>query len=149
MVAGTSIVWLPVSDIDRSIAFYRDRLRLNQLQHEGDWAQLDANGLHIGLNARESPTGNGGAVIAFQPETGLTRPSKSCGIAASTSPETSAITPGGASQPSRTLTATIYSSTSLPAKTDSEWDAHNAASHSPTGCRVVIRAECATLRHAP
>ena len=32
--------------------------------------QLDANGLHIGLKARESPTGNG-AVIAFQPEHGL------------------------------------------------------------------------------
>jgi predicted enzyme related to lactoylglutathione lyase len=71
MVAGTSVVWLPVSDIDRSITFYRDRLRLSELQHEGDWAQLDANGLHLGLNAREKPTGNGGAVIAFQPENGL------------------------------------------------------------------------------
>jgi predicted enzyme related to lactoylglutathione lyase len=71
MVAGTSVVWLPVSDIDRSITFYRDQLGLNELQHEGDWAQLDANGLHIGLNARESPNGHGGAVTAFQPENGL------------------------------------------------------------------------------
>ena len=71
MVAGTSVVWLPVSDIDRSITFYRDQLGLNELQHEGDWAQLDANGLHLGLNARESPSGHGGAVIAFQPENGL------------------------------------------------------------------------------
>ena len=55
MVAGTSVVWLPVSDIDRSITFYRDQLGLNELQHEGEWAQLDANGLHLGLNARESP----------------------------------------------------------------------------------------------
>jgi catechol 2,3-dioxygenase-like lactoylglutathione lyase family enzyme len=71
MVGGTSVVWLPVSDIDRSITFYRDRLGLSELQHEGHWAQLDANGLHIGLNATESPRGNGGAVIAFQPQDGL------------------------------------------------------------------------------
>ena len=70
MVAGTSVVWLPVSDIDRSITFYRDQLGLNELQHQDNWAQLDANGLHIGLNARESPDGHGGAVIAFQPEHG-------------------------------------------------------------------------------
>lgn len=71
MVAGTSVVWLPVSDIDRSITFYRDQLGLNELQHEGDWAQLDANGLHLGLNAKESPNGQGGAVIALQPNNGL------------------------------------------------------------------------------
>ena len=71
MVAGASVVWLPVSDIDRSITFYRDQLGLNELQHEGDWARFDANGLQIGLNARERPDGNGGAVIAFQPENKL------------------------------------------------------------------------------
>lgn len=71
MVAGTAVVWLPVGDIDRSIAFYRGQLGLNELRHEGDWAQLDANGLHIGLNAGESPDGRGGAVIAFQPENTL------------------------------------------------------------------------------
>jgi catechol 2,3-dioxygenase-like lactoylglutathione lyase family enzyme len=52
MVAGTSVVRLPVSDIDRSITFYRDQLGLNELQHQDNWAQLDANGLHIGLNAK-------------------------------------------------------------------------------------------------
>lgn len=71
MVAGTSVVWLPVSDIDRSIAFYRDQLGLSEVRHEGDWAQLDAIGLHIGLNARESPNGHGGAVVAFQSENRL------------------------------------------------------------------------------
>lgn len=71
MVAGTSVVWLPVSDIDRSITFYRDRLGLTEIRREDDWAQLDANGLHIGLNAKESPNGHGGAVIAFQPENEL------------------------------------------------------------------------------
>jgi predicted enzyme related to lactoylglutathione lyase len=71
MIAGTSVVWLPVSDINRSLSFYRDQLGLSELEHEDDWAQLDANGLHIGLNARESPDGDGGAVIAFRPEKGL------------------------------------------------------------------------------
>ena len=66
MVAGASVVWLPVTDVERSLAFYHDRLGLEQMQWDDDWAQLDANGLHIGLNATESPGGAGGAVIAFQ-----------------------------------------------------------------------------------
>ena len=68
MVAGISVVWLPVTDVDRAVAFYRDRLGLEQVRREDDWAQLDANGLHIGLNATENPSGDGGAVIAFQAE---------------------------------------------------------------------------------
>jgi predicted enzyme related to lactoylglutathione lyase len=71
MVQGTSVVWLPVSDLERSLEFYRDRLGLSELQHDREWAQLDANGLHIGLNAAESPGGDGGAVIAFQARDGL------------------------------------------------------------------------------
>ena len=71
MVHGTAVVWLPVSDIDRAVSFYCDRLGLEQVQRDGDWAQLDANGLHIGLNANEDPRGDGGAVIAFQPRGGL------------------------------------------------------------------------------
>jgi predicted enzyme related to lactoylglutathione lyase len=68
MVAGISVVWLPVTDVGRSITFYRDQLGLEQLQREDDWAQLDAHGVRIGLNATESPRGDGGAVIAFQAE---------------------------------------------------------------------------------
>ena len=71
MVHGTSVVWLPVSDLDRARDFYRDRLGLQERHHEDDWAQLETDGLTIGLNASESPNGHGGAVIAFEPKNGL------------------------------------------------------------------------------
>ena len=71
MVHGTAVVWLPVSDLDRAVGFYRDQLGLEQVHRDGDWAQLDANGLHIGLNASEDPRGEGGAIIAFQPQGGI------------------------------------------------------------------------------
>ncbi len=71
MVHGTSVVWLPVSNIDRAREFYRDHLGLREVHHEQDWAQLESGGLTIGLNANESPNGHGGAVIAFQPRDGL------------------------------------------------------------------------------
>jgi catechol 2,3-dioxygenase-like lactoylglutathione lyase family enzyme len=72
-VIGASVVWLPVSDLDRAVEFYRDRLGLQERQHESDWAELEADGLRLGLNARESPGGSGGAVIAFRPRDGLDR----------------------------------------------------------------------------
>ena len=65
---GVSVVWLPVSDMDTALAFYRDQLGLEELRNEGEWAELDANGLRIGLNARETPGGGGGAVPAFAPD---------------------------------------------------------------------------------
>ncbi|MFZ0043126.1 MAG: VOC family protein [Solirubrobacteraceae bacterium] len=65
------MVWLPVTDMERAVAFYRDRLGLEQAQGEGDWSMLKSNGLQIGLNARESAGGDGGAVIAFEPQGGL------------------------------------------------------------------------------
>lgn len=71
MVHGTAVVWLPVSDVPRSLSFYRDTLGLEEVHGGEDWAELDANGLHIGLNATESPHGDGGAVIAFKPQAGL------------------------------------------------------------------------------
>lgn len=71
MVHGTAVVWLPVSDMPRSLSFYRDTLSLDELQSGEDWAELDANGLHIGLNATERPGTEGGAVIAFQPRNSL------------------------------------------------------------------------------
>lgn len=70
-VQGTSVVWLPVDDIKRSVSFYRDRLGLREIHTEADWAELDAGDLHVGLNAREDPTGTGGAVLAFQPQEGV------------------------------------------------------------------------------
>ncbi len=71
MIHGTAVVWLPVADMKRSLSFYRDQLSLEEVRSEGDWAELDANGLHIGLNASEHPDSRGGAVIAFQPQGGL------------------------------------------------------------------------------
>lgn len=71
MVHGTAVVWLPVSDMQRSLSFYRDTLNLDELRSGEDWAELDANGLHIGLNATERPGAGGGAVIAFQPQNSL------------------------------------------------------------------------------
>src|SRR6476469_3187861 len=71
LVQGTAVVWLPVTDSDRLLGFFFNATAPTEKQSDGDWAQLDANGVGIGLNAGERPSGDGGAVIAFQPEGGL------------------------------------------------------------------------------
>jgi len=73
VVAGVSNVWVPVQDMDRALGFYRDVLGLSVKMESPEWSELDASGLSIGLNARESASGSssGGAVITFQPERGL------------------------------------------------------------------------------
>lgn len=60
-------VWLPVTDMDRAVAFYRDSLGLEVLEHDGDWSEVTAGDQKIGLNGSgaESPSGDGGAVLAF------------------------------------------------------------------------------------
>src|SRR5215212_8939812 len=68
MINGVAAVWLPVSDMSRSVAFYGDTLGLTVTEHDGDWSEVDANGVKIGLNGTESPSGDGGALIAFQPD---------------------------------------------------------------------------------
>ena len=68
MIQGISAIWLPVSDMDRAVAFYRDSLGLEVLEHDGDWSEVTAGDQRIGLNASESPAGDGGAVIAFAVE---------------------------------------------------------------------------------
>lgn len=65
MIDGISRVWLPVSEMDAAVAFYRDKLGLEVEEHDGDWAEVSAGNERIGLNASESPGGSGGAVIAF------------------------------------------------------------------------------------
>ncbi|MGY2078705.1 VOC family protein [Modestobacter sp. SYSU DS0657] len=69
MASGVASVWVPVSDMDRARAFYRDTLGLSETKTTEDWSEFDAGGLMIGLNARENaqPT-DGGAVITFQPD---------------------------------------------------------------------------------
>lgn len=69
MVQGVATVWVPVSDLERALGFYRDTLGLKEKKAEEGWAEVDANGLTIGLNAREEEGAGveGGPVIAFQP----------------------------------------------------------------------------------
>ena len=73
MVQGVAVVWMPVEDIERAKGFYRDILGLPIQKEDGPWAEVDANGLTIGLNGRE-PGGTGaqgGPVVTFQPEGSL------------------------------------------------------------------------------
>ena len=73
MIHGVAVVWMPVEDIERAKGFYRDTLGLPIQQEDGPWAEVDANGLTVGLNGRE-PGGagaEGGPVVTFQPEGGL------------------------------------------------------------------------------
>ncbi len=73
MLRGVAVVWMPVEDIERAKGFYRDTLGLQITNEDGEWAEVDANGLTIGLNGRE-PSGvgdTGGPVVTFQPQGGL------------------------------------------------------------------------------
>ncbi|MBA2712465.1 MAG: VOC family protein [Rubrobacteraceae bacterium] len=73
MLEGVAVIWMPVQDIERAKGFYGDTLGLTVTKEDGDWAEVDANGLTIGLNGREpsGAGGDGGPVITFQPEGGL------------------------------------------------------------------------------
>jgi predicted enzyme related to lactoylglutathione lyase len=73
LLRGVAVVWMPVQDIERTKGFYRDTLGLQITNEDGEWAEVDANGLTIGLNGRE-PGGagvEGGPVVTFQPEGSL------------------------------------------------------------------------------
>ena len=73
MLKGVAVVWMPVQDIERAKGFYRDTLGLRITNEDRDWAEVDANGLTLGLNGRESSgaKGEGGPVVTFQPEGSL------------------------------------------------------------------------------
>jgi len=73
MVDGVAAVWVPVTDMGRAVAFYRDVLGLDVTETDPDWSEVDANGLKLGLNAREKAEqgGGGGAVVTFQPGTSI------------------------------------------------------------------------------
>lgn len=70
MAKGVAAVWVPVEDMGRAVAFYRDTLGLSVTMEDADWSEIDAGGLTIGLNARESTHAGsgGGAVISLSPE---------------------------------------------------------------------------------
>ena len=73
MASGVATVWMPVEDMGRAVQFYGQTLGLS-LQSEGDdWSELDANGVMIGLNARETARaeGSGGAMLTLQPDGSL------------------------------------------------------------------------------
>lgn len=65
MIEGIAATWLPVTDMDKAVAFYRDDLGLEVVDHDGQWSEVTAGDQRIGLNSAESPSGDGGAVIAF------------------------------------------------------------------------------------
>jgi predicted enzyme related to lactoylglutathione lyase len=73
MLRGIAVVWMPVQDIERAKGFYRDTLGLRITNEDGDWAEVDANGLTLGLNGREpsGAEGESGPVVTFQPEGSL------------------------------------------------------------------------------
>ena len=70
MVRGVAAVWVPVQDMDRAVAFYRDVLGLTVGMQSEEWTEVDAHGLMLGLNGREGlgAQADGGAVISFQPD---------------------------------------------------------------------------------
>lgn len=73
MLKGVAVVWMPVQEIDRAKSFYGNTLGLQITKEDGDWAEVDANGLTLGLNGRE-PGGTqseGGPVVTFQTEGSL------------------------------------------------------------------------------
>ena len=54
MLKGIAAVWMPVQDIERAKTFYRDTLGLPITKEDGEWAEVDANGLTLGLNGRRA-----------------------------------------------------------------------------------------------
>jgi predicted enzyme related to lactoylglutathione lyase len=70
MASGVASVWVPVQDMERAVGFYRDVLGLAVKDQQEQWSEVDAGGLMIGLNARETASSgsDGGAVISFQPD---------------------------------------------------------------------------------
>jgi predicted enzyme related to lactoylglutathione lyase len=66
MVQQLATVWLPVTDMDRAVSFYSDTLGLEVQQRDDEWSMLRIGDVTVGLNSRESPSGDGGAVVAFR-----------------------------------------------------------------------------------
>jgi catechol 2,3-dioxygenase-like lactoylglutathione lyase family enzyme len=44
---------MPVQDIERAVDFYENTLSLPVVKRDGPWAEVDVNGLTVGLNGRE------------------------------------------------------------------------------------------------
>jgi catechol 2,3-dioxygenase-like lactoylglutathione lyase family enzyme len=50
MVKGVANIWMPVQDIERAVDFYENVLGLPVVKRDGLWAEVDANGVMVGLN---------------------------------------------------------------------------------------------------
>ena len=70
MAKGVAAVWVPVDDMERAVGFYRDALGFDVRSSQPEWSEIDADGLLIGLNGRETTDAHsdGGAVISFTPD---------------------------------------------------------------------------------
>lgn len=73
MASGVASVWVPVDDMDRAVSFYGETLGFSVSKTTEVWSEVDANGVMIGLNAREGTArhADGGAVITFEPDGGI------------------------------------------------------------------------------
>ena len=73
MANGVATVWMPVEDMSRALRFYGETLGLSVKNEGDDWSELDANGVTIGLNAREAThaESGGGAILTVQPDGSL------------------------------------------------------------------------------
>jgi predicted enzyme related to lactoylglutathione lyase len=73
VASGVATVWMPVEDMSRAVRFYGQTLGLSVKSEGDDWSELDANGVTVGLNARESTHkgGGGGAILTLQPDVDL------------------------------------------------------------------------------
>ena len=73
MLEGVAVIWMPVQNIERAKSFYGGTLGLQITNEDGDWAEVDANDLTLGLNGREpsGARGEGGPIVTFQPQAGL------------------------------------------------------------------------------
>jgi catechol 2,3-dioxygenase-like lactoylglutathione lyase family enzyme len=68
VIRGVANIWVPIADIERAVDFYENSLGLEVVKRDGPWAEVDANGVTIGLNGRE-PEGTqaeGGPVLTFR-----------------------------------------------------------------------------------
>ncbi len=75
MIRGVANVWMPVEDIERAVNFYQNVLGLRLVNRDGPWAEVDANGVRVGLNGRE-PKGAGterGPVLSVYSVTSVIR----------------------------------------------------------------------------
>jgi predicted enzyme related to lactoylglutathione lyase len=133
LLRGVAVVWMPVQNIERAKGFYRDTLGLKITNEDGEWAEVNADGLTIGLNGRE-PSGvesTGSPVVTFRPKGSLEQTVGDLKEQGVEVPAETPTIPGDASRRSRTARATTCSSTSRRATKSLAWG-HRAVGSRPS-----------------